>query len=387
MRHKVVGFLLVLLAGCSARVETPQAASAAVAADAGDGSSGLDAGEDVDVVVGEAGEAGEVAVDEAVDVGAVEVLVSTPMSAPTSMSLLKLPVAQRFVLNGGPALCRAMVYALNPEWRMDACRALDDDHRAACEASRAPLVQFTADVCGTVIAESLRLDFDPAMVLAVIERESSFGRAIWDRSGQQYEVQTDVCRLTLAKSRIVERRPGKREGTEVITWTYGPSAPDAGAVARNRQPVRVVAEDETAITVDTCAAGEGGIMQTTPRELHVAGDLVGLTGSTARRRAALDADPTLQVRVGCQALAEHRDLCPADRRGAWDTWLPAYNLGTCEPAWTQWREYLRKVAQGYLLACTNGWIPVEGGVPRLVHDVWPECGRVQAACDALHEEE
>jgi hypothetical protein len=294
-------------------------------------------------------------------------------------------MAERFVEAGGQKLCLAMVYALNPDWRMDACKAASNqDRQTACENQRRPLTKFADDVCRTVIEESLRLDLDPAMVLAVIERESSFGRAVWDRKDRAYEVQTDICKLTLAKSRIVDRRPGRREGTELLTWTYGSQTPNAGSVARNRQPVIVVAEDDDRLVVNTCVAGERGIMQVTPREIRIGGNAIGLTGSTAQRTAALEADPVLQVRIGCQALHDHRALMPPEQQADWTDWIHAYNTGSPERG-DHGLAYTLKVVQHYLDAC-QGWIPADDGdllAVQTVESVWPECARLRKLREVL----
>lgn len=381
MRPRRLFLFVLFLIACSARVETPQVAASAA-------TDGSDAAAEAQDAVQEAEEALEAEAQEAVE-EPLEASVEAQEAAPTVPETL----AQKFVAAGGQKLCLAMVYALNPDWRMDACvviggREGDEARKTECENQRRPLRKFAEDVCAVILDESLKRSFDPGMVISVIERESSFGRATWDQQDRRYEVQTDVCRLTLPKSRIVDRRPGRREGTELMTWTYGPQAPVAGAVARNRQPVRVVEEDDERVVLDTCAAGETGIMQTVPREYRsgVVIETTGqrMTGSPAERRAEVEADPLLQVRLGCQALADHRDLCEEDRRGDWTTWLPTYNLGTCSPTWSKWNEYLGKVMKHYLDACEKGWIAVEGEVvPRSIRDVWPECARIQEVYDAL----
>jgi hypothetical protein len=369
-------FLFVFfLIACSARVETPQATGAASEADV----------VEVVEVVEEAGQEAQEAL-EGPQVASEALEVVPEPEAPVEASL-----AEQFVAAGGQKLCVAMVEALNPEWRLDACRTIaDEDRRKDCEARRQPLHDFAGKICDVVIEEAVRHDFDPVMVLSVIERESSFGRTQLDRSTGSYKVETDICRTTLSKSRIVDRRPGKREGTELLTWTYGPSAPQPGALARNRQPVRVIGEDDETIVVDTCIIGETGIMQTSPREYR-RGTVIEATGETlegseAQRRAQLLADPALQVRVGCLALDEHRALCPEAARGDWTTWLPAYNLGQCSPTWEKWNEYLGKVMKHYLDAC-DGWLPGESGLPTLARDLWPECARIAALRDSLRGEE
>ena len=375
MRHKLFGIVVLFVVACSGRVETPHA-TAAAGTDAGPAAvEAVDATVDAVEAVPEA--AGDV-VDPKGEATAdfTEKETSLLVPAPTT-------IAEKFVAAGGQKLCLAMVYQLNPEWRMDACdhQRYDDaakaaDQRAACTAQRDPLRQFADTVCTTVIVESLRLDLDPAMVLAVIKRESAFGRVSRDHTDQSYVVSTDVCKLTLPKSRIVSRRPDpRRPGVELASWTFGPQAPQAGAVARNHQPVRVISEDDTTVTFNTCAAGEGGLMQTVPHELQTAGTTIGLTGTLAQRRAAVDADPVLQVRVGCQALADARDAFSEEQRGDFVTWLHGYNDGTTTPGSAD-HGYTAKILRHYLDAC-DGYLPADdGGMPTLVQAVWPECARL-----------
>lgn len=298
-------------------------------------------------------------------------------------------VAEKFVEAGGQKLCVAMVFALNPDWRMDACRASSDqERRDACENQRRPLAKFAEDVCLAVIEESLRLDLDPGLVLAVIERESSFGRVQWNQQYRAYEVQTDVCKLTLPKSRIVARAPGRRAGTELMTWTYGSQAPNAGSVARNRQPVRVLSEDDERVTINTCVAGEAGIMQTVPREWR-SGTVIGATGerlegTESERRARVEADPVLQVRLGCQALAEHRAMVPSEQQIDWLDWIHVYNTGNVMRG-DHGRGYAMKIVRHYLDAC-RGWFAPDDNDPlsvRDVEDIWPECRRLKSELEVL----
>lgn len=282
-------------------------------------------------------------------------------------------LAEAFDAAGGLDLCRAAVYALSPELNPAVCEGLAEDRRDRCREQREPLQTFVQTVCTTVLDESKRLDLDPLLVLAVIERESSMGRVQFDTSKASYEVETDICSWFLSKTRIRTREPGRREGTERISWVYG----DDQRV--NTQQVRVLEETDEGLRIDTCVAGEAGIMQTIPREwrsgtvVEATGDR--LTGSTAQRRAQVISDPELQVRLGCQALAEHRDLCPETLRGAWTSWIFSYNLGKCDPTSSKAHEYLGKIRRHYLDAC-EGYVPDESGLPKLIRDLWPECERV-----------
>ena len=45
-----------------------------------------------------------------------------------------------------------------------------------------------------------------------------------------------------------------------------------------------------------------------------------------------------------------------------------------------------KVVKGYLDACA-GWLPVEGGMPVMIRDAWPECARLADVYRKLQLEE
>ncbi len=283
-------------------------------------------------------------------------------------------LAEQFEAAGGVDLCRAAVYALSPELDPVICSKLSTaDRRTRCTEQRAPLQEFVSTVCTTVLEESARFDLDPLMVLAVMERESSMGRVEYVRSQATYEVETDICSWFLSKTRIRSREPGRREGTERIAWTYGDDI--------NTQQVRVLEETDEGLRINTCVAGEEGLMQTVPREFRrgtvIAATGETLDGSSADRREQVAEDPVLQVRLGCHSLAAHRNLCPeSDRRDAW-LWLPTYNIGRCDPDSEKWVEYLGKIRRHYLDAC-EGYVPDESGLPRLIRDLWPECERVES---------
>ena len=280
------------------------------------------------------------------------------------------------------ALCEAAAEALNPDWRIDACDDMqqDDEQRVArCRAQRAPLRKFERDVCGAVVEGSALFSLDLLLPLAVMERESSTGRLYFDDPTHTYRVETDVCKLELAADRIVSRRPGPKPGTERMSWTYG----DQHAV--NRQVVRVVSEDGTGgVTINTCVAGEEGLFQTTPREYRI-GLVVRATGQrmagdAEHRRDEVREDPVLQVRLGIQALAEHRDVCPEERRSSPWTWIFVYNTGRCDPDSRQAHAYTLKVLGHFLDACRKGFVPAADGVTSVpIGQVWPGCAEAESA--------
>jgi hypothetical protein len=281
------------------------------------------------------------------------------------------------------AICLAAADALNPDWRLDACDNMSDDPAdgqriSRCRAQRAPLRKFANDICKTVVEESERFGFDVLLPLAVMERESSMGRVYFDDDSHTYHVNTNVCELPLAANRIVSRQPGPKPGTDLMMWTYG----DDHAV--NRQVVRVVSEDGTGgVTVNTCVAGEEGTFQSTAREfrsgLVVQATGQRLTGDAAHRREEVRSDPVLQVQLGCQALAEHRDICPENlRSNQWD-WISVYNIGRCDPTSQHGHDYTLKVIGHYRDACAHGYIKDAAGIQRPIEYFWPGCADAEAA--------
>lgn len=290
---------------------------------------------------------------------------------------------------GGMKLCTAMIYALSPDWNLSVCDNIVEDgtgRRERCYRQREPLRKFAEDICKTVIEESLRLDIDPGLPIAVMERESSMGRVRFDSSSGTYQVQTDVCQLYLSASRIIDRKPGRRAGSVLLSWTY------AGGTRREvDRPAIILKEDEGGLLIDTCVAGETGLFQLLPSNYRsgtvVAATGKRLTGTTARRREEVIADPVLQVRLGCQQLDRHRNMFPEEQRGDWFNWLHSYNTGRIEQG-SQGRAYTIRVAGHYLQACRYGWFERESANSSAadtvrVADVWPECARVESAREAL----
>jgi hypothetical protein len=298
-------------------------------------------------------------------------------------------------------LCLAAIYALTPDWRLSTCDAMQadeengDQRQARCRAQRAPLVKFADDICKAVIEETARFGIDDfLMPIAVMERESSIGRVNFDRESHVYRVQTDICKLFLSTSRIVRRESGRRAGTEKITWTYSDGA---NQQHQNTQMVIVESEDAGGLNINTCVAGETGLFQLLPTN-YGNGRCVGfrqaggrcdgqvLRGSREERREEVLADPILQVRLGVQELARHRDICPEADRGDWTKVVGTYNVGNCDYG-EKWQEYTRKIIRHYLDACRGGFVSDPTGVPRMLADVWPDCARVQAVYDEQRDVE
>jgi len=274
------------------------------------------------------------------------------------------------------AICLAGAYVLNPEWDLSQCdrmRAGDDGRQSRCREQRAPLVEFAEKLCATIVEETDREGIDLLVPGSVIERESSGGRVQYDRRAQSYYVSTSICEMTLTPERIISREPStRRPGAEVMVWTYGDD------LRQNRQTVRVVEETAEGVRINTCAAGEEGIMQTVPREwrrgtaVEATGEV--LDGSTTERRERVAGDPVLQIRLGVQALAEHRELCPEDRRVFFGDWIAAYNLGSCDPSNDHGQAYACKIMRNYQRQCLEGYVTLDGEVvPRRVEDVWEPC--------------
>lgn len=317
-----------------------------------------------------------------------KVPVETPEKTPVLIESVTVPESETVHETPAPsklAICLAAAYALNPEWDPTICDRMRNDTDVAnprkerCRRQRASLQKFAETLCATIVEETTRENLDLLLPLAIIERETSGGRVEYNQSMKIFQVNTDVCEWFLSARRIVSREPGtRRAGTEILVWTYGDEQ------LTNRQAVLVTGDEmPRGLRINTCVAGEEGIMQTIPREwkrgtvVEATGEI--LRGTTDERRARVEADPVLQVRLGCQALAEHREICPESSRLFWPDWLPTYNLGVCDSSREHWLEYNCKVMKHYLDACIKGWIPVENSVPLLLLNVWPACRSVQTA--------
>jgi len=280
--------------------------------------------------------------------------------------------------NGGKSLCRGFAIAMAPELDSSICAKLSDERREACYNARRPLEGFVDILCDTVIAGALLFDLDPVMCLAVIERESSFGRVLFDRVRRTYHVNTDICELYLKHERIAHRARTDRPGIDEMTWTY------AGGTGRNSQRVRVVEETDEGILVNTCVAGETGVLQALPGNyrrgtvVEVTGEV--LEGSRAELRRRMEEDVALQVNIGLQELARHRDLFPEGERSSWWGWLGTYNTGSTTRG-DHWRSYVGKVARHYLEACEVGYL-ADRNPPIMVKDLWPACVELRSAYDS-----
>ncbi len=289
------------------------------------------------------------------------------------------------------AICLGALYALTPDWHLDACEVMQtdeengDQRQARCRAQRAPLMKFATDICKTVVTETDRLGLDLLLPIAVMERESSIGRVRFDRDARVFRVETDICKLYLSTSRIVAREPGRRPGTEKLTWTYSDGE---NRQHQNTQMIIVESEDAGGLHVNTCVAGETGLFQLLPQN-YGNGKCIGLRtpggrcdgqvlrGTREERREEVLDDPILQVKLGLQELVRHRGVCPEERRQFWPDWISVYNLGVCDPSREKWAEYACKVLGHYLTACRLGYVVSAGSaVPEMLENVWPECRRV-----------
>lgn len=274
--------------------------------------------------------------------------------------------------NDGKHLCRGFAVALAPELDSAVCERLSDERRETCYNSRRPLEGFVDILCDTVIAGALLFNLDPVMCLAVIERESSFGRLLFDSVRQTYRVNTDICELYLRNDRILRRAGTDRPGVEELTWTY------AGGTGRNSQRVKIVEDTREGLLVNTCVAGETGLLQALPRNyrpgtvVEATGEV--LEGSRAELRQRMHEDLVLQINIGLQELASHRDLFPERERSPWWLWAGTYNTGSTTRG-EQWNRYTGKIMRHYLDACE--------GVDVVLLQLWPACAEVRRAYDSF----
>lgn len=296
-------------------------------------------------------------------------------------------LSEKFEAAGGIDLCKAAVYVLSPDLRLDYCdHRRDATEKEACLARRIPLQEFVTTICEASVEEAVRWNFDPLVPVHIMEREASLGRVTFNPHRQQFGVSADICELTISRSNIISREPhSRRAGVEVMVWRWGSGR-------TNKQPVRVLTEAEDKIVVDTCAAGEAGLFQLVPSNFRQGTPIPGtdqvLEGSHAERREQLIEDPVLNIKLGCKELAEHRDMFPEEERTDWWQWIGTYNTGSTERG-DHWYAYTMKIMRTYVRACKEGWINVTGstGLPRVrtIREVWPECLRVEEALDRYED--
>jgi hypothetical protein len=312
-------------------------------------------------------------------------------------------IAEQFVSAGGQKLCEAMIYALNPDWQVNSCsHRATADQRERCQRRLGPIVRYTQDLCRVSIEMGLYYSMDPVMGLSDMEQESSLGKRYYDREAYVYRINiTDLCTMFLSSSRIncgltgyrkceTDRRLN-RTGAKWACWTFGDNNRE------NCQGVYELAVEDGGVKIDTCLYGEFGVFQLLPANYR-AGTVIAstgevLTGTKQEIERRLVHDVTLQIRLGYQELARHRDVAPESRREDWIDWLPIYNIGKdcrasggggCTDGQAQhWNVYLRNVTAHYLRAC-SGWFYAEDGFRVIqVKDVWPECERIKQIRDRL----
>lgn len=371
MRLKVLISLVALCFGCSKGVT-----NAAMVSN----------GEVEDVVTSEETEdaSPDLVEEEIGEEAAYEEVSEVEEEAEEPEEIVEPTIGEKFIAAGGLDLCKAAVYVLSPDLRLDSCNnRREEEDREACRIRREPLQAFVDTVCTTSIEEAARWNFDPLLPIQVMEREASLGRVRFDPHRRSFSVSADVCGLSISKSNIESREPHpRREGVEVMEWRWG-----SGRL--NRQGVRVLQEDEERIVVDTCVAGEAGLFQLVPgnfrRGTPIPGTEETLDGSHEERRERLIEDPVLNIKIGCKELAEHRDMFPEEERADWWEWIGTYNTGSTTRG-DHWYVYTKKLMRTYVRVCREGWITVEEGamsipVSRMIHDVWPECARVEEALE------
>ncbi len=278
-------------------------------------------------------------------------------------------LAGKFIDAGGEHLCEAWYYALSPELDSRQCPRSEDPER--CMRQYTPVRRDVEKFCQAVLADSALYRLDPGMVVSIAEKESSGGRLYFDSEAHVYRITADVCETHLAASRILARRgPGRRPGTTHLRWAFGENGVD-------ERDVRIVEEDESGITINTCVADEAGRFQLLPNNYRrgtvVTSTGERLTGNDEARRERVLRDPELDAHLGCQQLARHRDVCPEEQRADWWTWISAYNTGKCEST-----RYALNVARVYLRACKDGWMIVGADpVPWPIDRLWNECAHVR----------
>jgi hypothetical protein len=216
-----------------------------------------------------------------------------------------------------------IILGLQPEWRDDACdRAFaSDGAKEWCENERDGGRAWAEQLARIIVEEAERQSLPADWITGSIAQESNFERG-------------DICPMTLSRDRIVSREIIDAEaGREKMCWTYERTDDTDG---KNCQPVLVLEESETMISLDRCAYGEMGVMQIRSHEAR-AGQIVPATGAPLpmRRseRHALLLDPQINISLGVAAMARVRDeccgtdeACRADPTQFWQ----AYNSGHCE---------------------------------------------------------
>ena len=226
------------------------------------------------------------------------------------------------------------------------------------------------EIAEAVLGAAGRESLDPVMVLAVIAQESAFD--------------ADPCSRRVALDRVLSRAPvDGHPDREVLRWTCGSSTRTERTCERT---VWEVEERDGYLYIDTCPAGEVGLMQvlrssrwaSSGYEIPGTGGEV-LSRSVSERRAQF-LRPEVNVALGCRELAEHREAAGRTAEDPWWKWVGSYNTGTHRGEGA--KRYARTILGRYGELCD---LPVPGEAGDLqLGVIWPGCADAAAALEDLH---
>jgi len=250
----------------------------------------------------------------------------------------------REIITRQKELCMKGVYNLKNEWKNEFCDVLRGNAKENCLKERKSVPAFIDEMCTEIVVESLIVNFDPLLVIAIIKNESNFG--IIKKSLGEHQVSMNVCEQQIAKNKVSEilESKCKREKAKKMIFTSG-----------RKLCVYILREEERYYTVDTCIAGEAGPLQLITANYY-RGRSIPRTNETIEgdtqneRRTFINENMRAAIRIGIEELAIHRDVFPEKERIFWGDWIGCYNTGGTTRR-GKWMLYATRVLKNYAQLC------------------------------------
>jgi hypothetical protein len=249
-------------------------------------------------------------------------------------------------------LCFEGVYELKKEWKNEFCDSLLGDAKEDCLNQRKNIPNYIEEFCSILSYETLINNFDMLLVMAVIKNESNFG-IIKKGDDGNYFVSQDVCEREIKKSNVKDLSSDgcRRENAHRITFVS----------SGNNICAYILEETNKHYRINTCLAGEAGVLQLITPNYYAGRIIPGTNGSTipdvstSERRKFINDNLLASIKIGIEELIRHRDIFPEHERDKFWKFIGSYNTGGRERH-GQWLNYTIRVLKNYVLLCDNNLI-------------------------------